>query len=201
MEPTTDGGLAGRHMHVIGQDRSLAAIGRKCKSMEYKNHVPALAFADVAAAICEQVGGLALAGGIWLSLFAGQQSDRDVALRLRCRYVPVDAVPVVKAFGGRSANHVADIRQPGELRRVVLAAVGGEDGLDDIVLFAMGLPCETHSTTSVKRHRTAAGAAISDRAHEVDAMEREAMALYDELVARRAGSELSCTCTTRWWLH
>jgi hypothetical protein len=192
-------GQPGNHRFVAGGGRSISGeqTQRPSDQDDFKNWVPTLLFGDMAAAIAEREGDAFSKGKYWLSLCAGQQSDRSAAQRSGYRYVPIDNRQQVEAFSVTSTNHVVDL-ETGNIFEEIKTILGGEEALLDIAVIMLFTPCETDSSLSVKRHRGADGAATSDRAAAVDRISANIEKFLQDLdtLRGRAAAE-GCSCARR----
>lgn len=191
----------GRHSYIIGRNRSLSAIGRPFKAIDFKHYVPALMYADAARAMAEQEANQNYrrghgTGNIWLSVCAGSHSDKLAAITAGYRYVPIDIERWVSTFRGFTANHAYDLASESlyDAAREIL----GEDDLLNIAVVSTCVPCETWSTLNPRKHRTADGAPnpgpSGEQARAADRIDANISDFLDRLDAHRKNHFASCTC-------
>ena len=193
-EPPT-GDSKGGHQYTVGQDRSLA--GCFFRSADIKHHVPQMYFADVAAAIAERHGAEFAQGRGWVSVCAGSHSDRLAAQRAGYFYVPLDIQTLVAAFQGYEPNWYLDATKD-DVFGAALRAVGGDnDRLAAVAVVHFGLPCETDSQLNPGLHWEQDGTPRTERAAEVDAIERNFALFIERLRELKAERGAECTCGRR----
>lgn len=194
--PAGDSG-PGRHLWVIGGSRSLSGVGRHALFADYKNHVPQLYYADLAATIASREGEEFSNGKIWLSVCAGYHSDRLAAIMAGYRYVPIDILAVATGFQGEEPNWVVDMTR-NDLYDALVNILGGEDELLSIGVVHAHVPCETNSPLNRGMHRDRDGLAISDRAVEVDRINANLLTFLRRFCClRRRRADAACTCGRR----
>ena len=151
----------------------------------------------MAAAIAEREGDTFSMGKYWLSLCAGQQSDRSAAQRSGYRYVPIDNRRQAEAFSTTSTNHVVDL-EAGNVLEEIKSILGGVEAMLDIAVIMLFTPCETDSGLSAHRHRGADGAATSARAAAVDRISANIEKfLHDLDTLRGRAAAKGCSCARR----
>ena len=198
--PTAGAKSAGRHRWTIGGNRSYSNVGRAAApASEVKDQVPQMYYAELANAIEQREGENFSTTRTWLSLCAGQHSDRLAAMAAGYTYVPVDVKRWAKGFGGWEPNYVLDMTT-GDLVDF-LTELLGDDGLLRIGVISICVPCETHSSLNPGKHRDPdtlqpRRGAAGQRAREVDAIQLNIDRFLAHLVALRQKHRTRCTCSS-----
>ena len=196
----TGTGEQGGHLFTVASNRSMTGCGRRVQSIDHKNHVPQMYFADFAAAVEEREADGWPHRQVWLSICAGSHSDRLPAQAAGYSYLPLDIAERPRAFGGSEPNWLLDA-ETDDIYAAVSRILGGD--MSRIAVIHVGIPCETHSRINppgaTGRHRRedhrpqAAGGAPTGRAHAVDVIANNVESFINRLRRERLAAS-ACTC-------
>ena len=190
---TRPGGL-GRHLWVVGGNRALQQIGRDSKFDDFKNSVPQAWYAEFARRIQVAEGQRFSASKYWISVCAGYHSDRLAAQEAGYGYVPLDILGWGTGFKGSEPNWRVNLIED-DLFDTVREVLGGYEEMLKIGVVHAHIPCETNSPMNPGLHRGDRNEPRSERAKEVDRMQRnlERFLLQVDALKRSHRAE-PCTC-------